>query len=252
MFFLLSKLLVYFTYPLTWILLLLLLRLVVKPVRLKKRLLVSSIVIFLLFSNMFLLNRFAQWWDYAPVHLPPGSHYGCAIVLGGFSLETSKGDTGYFNTNADRFIQGMQLYRQGFAPRILITGGNGSLHKSDFSEGSWTRQQLLLQGIPDSAILVENNARNTLENALFTKHVIDSLHIPPPYIMVTSAFHMRRSVWIFNNVGLPVTPYPCNYIAGAERFKLMDVLPQPLALSTWNTYIKEVIGCVAYSAKQKL
>ena len=142
MFFLLSKLLVYFIYPLTWVLLLLLLRLIVKSVRAKKRLLTASIVVFLLFSNMWVLNQFARVWDYSPAHFPAGTHYSCVIVLGGFSF-SSPDDSGYFNMAADRFIQGAELYKQGIAGRILMTGGSGSVIKEKFREADWANKEFL-------------------------------------------------------------------------------------------------------------
>lgn len=251
MFFLFSKLLLYFIYPLTWVLILLMLRLIVRSQRAKKRLLVASLIIFILFSNAWVLNQFAKVWDYKPAKLPAGSHYSCVIILGGFSVSSPE-DSGYFNVLADRFIQAASLYKQGIADHILMTGGSGSVMKENFREADWANKQFLKLGIPQSDILLENKSRNTLENGAFTKNLLDSLHLKPPYLLVTSAFHMRRSVWVFQKEGVPVVPYPSNYMAGVGKFSLMDVLPQAMPLDVWTLYIKEVIGCAAYYIKSKL
>ncbi len=248
MFFILSKLLVYFIFPLTWILILLIGCLLSKSAKRKKGFLVSAILVFLLFSNAWLLNQFARVWEPEPKSIPAGTKYSCVIILGGF-VAADRNDSGYFTLAADRFIQGVKLYEMGIVNHILVTGGNGSLLKHAFRESKWVKTQLLAFGIPDSAILIENDSRNTLENAAFSKRVLDSAGLKAPYVLVTSAFHMPRSEWIFNKEGLNVVPYPCNYFAGRGKFNPADLLPQAHVLDLWFLYIKEAVGYYAYKIK---
>ncbi|WP_157543965.1 YdcF family protein [Mucilaginibacter paludis] len=181
---------------------------------------------------------------------PPEGKYSCAIVLGGFSSADQDGN-GYFNGSADRFIKTLQLKVTGRVPLILMSGGNGQLIKtSNLKEADYVFSQFKAFNIPDSCIMIENQSRNTLENAMFTKRILIDKKVPGPYLLVTSAFHMRRSAYIFKKIGINVTPYPCDFIAGKSAVSLSDfIIPDPLALAQWNIYIKEVVGFVAYYLK---
>jgi uncharacterized SAM-binding protein YcdF (DUF218 family) len=242
MFFILSKLLLFFILPFSWLMAFLVAALAVKKPHLKRRYLIISAAILFIFSNPFLLNTFARRWDMKPVPLTENK-YSCVIVLGGFSGETTNGD-GAFNGLADRFIQGLKLLSTGKVSRILITGGNGNLLSSKFKEADWARSQLRLLNVPDSLILTEDQSRNTLENAAFTKTVLAKNHLQPPYLLVTSAFHMRRALGIFNREKIPVVPYPCNYVAGKTDITIFDFIPDPGVFNGWAMYIKEVVGMV--------
>jgi uncharacterized SAM-binding protein YcdF (DUF218 family) len=246
MFFFLSKMLIYFLYPLSWVLILLLCGLIFKKKR--KAFNISALIVFLIFSNGFLLNRVASRWDYTPVELPVGSKYSCAIVLGGFQMQ-DKNEKGYFNSSADRFIQALLLYKQGYVGKILITGGSGMLGRSSLLYSSWAKGEFVKCGVPANDILVENDSRNTFENAQFSKRVLDSAGIKPPYVLITSAFHMRRSLWVFGHEKLPVVAYPCNFVLGRADWYLGDLLPNASPLAAWSVYFKEIIGLQAYRIK---
>ncbi len=240
MFFFFSKLLVVFIYPFTWILALLIAAIIVKSPLRRRKLLIAATSITLVFSNMFLLDQFAKRWDIGTATLQP-QPYSCVIVLGGFTSEDANGN-GFFNVDADRFIQGLKLYTTGRASHILITSGNGNVIHDKFAEADWVKTQLSEFKVPDSCVLIEDRSRNTLENAAFSKAVIDAHHLPPPYLLVTSAFHMRRSLDIFKRANLPVVPYASNYIAGRGKIAPDSFVPNAEALFKWNTYTKEVIG----------
>ncbi|HAL80916.1 MAG TPA: hypothetical protein DCO83_00725 [Mucilaginibacter sp.] len=241
MFFVLSKLLVLFIFPLTWVFSLLIAAVISKNQKKKRRFLILSVVLLWVFSNAFFVNQFAKRWDINPVPLKTTGAYSCAVVLGGFTTEDAKGG-GFFNANADRFIQGLKLVSTGKVTHILISSGNGNLIHDNFTEADWVKTQLQQFKIPDSCILIENKSRNTIENVAFSKSLLNARHLQPPYLLVTSAFHMRRSLGIFKTTGIEVTPYPCNFIAGKDGFSFASLLPDAESLFKWNIYIREVIG----------
>ncbi|HWZ03040.1 MAG TPA: YdcF family protein [Mucilaginibacter sp.] len=189
------------------------------------------------------MNKFSGLWDIKPVPLKTSGPYSCAIVLGGFSSEGKNGE-GFFNTSADRFIQGLKLLSTGQVSHILISGGNGNLIPDSFEEGDWVKTQLKLFKVPDSCILIEDRSRNTIENAAFTKPILQKAALQPPYLLVTSAFHMRRSLGIFKATGINVIPYSCNYLpgTGSTNISIGDFIPDGSILGTWDYYIKEAIG----------
>jgi uncharacterized SAM-binding protein YcdF (DUF218 family) len=242
MYFILSKLLLIFIYPFTWFLAFFLAAFLIRNPTLKRRFFIVSAAILLIFSNPFLYNQFAKQWNIQPVPLKAGQ-YSCVIVLGGFSGEDANGN-GFFNGSADRFIQGLKLVTTGKAAHILISGGNGSLVKSQFAEGDWVKTQLLQLKVADSSIISENRSRNTLENAAFSKILLAEKHLQPPYLLVTSGFHMRRSLKIFKKAGVEVTPYPCDFFAGNQNFSFDLFIPDGATFAGWNIYIKEVVGVI--------
>ncbi len=250
MFFVLSKLFSYFISPFFWIVLFLIAGLVTKKQQLRKICLRTSLILFLIFSNPFLLSRVARWWDLKETQLPEGKTYSCAIVLGGFASEDYDG-SGYFNSTSDRFIEVAKLKAEGKVSHILISGGNSMLIPTAFRESDWVASQLRAFNVPDSNILVENQSRNSFENALFSKKVLDSARLPPPYILVTSAYHMRRALYIYKKMGIDVIPYPCNYIAGKGKTTLSDFIPDMGTIGTWTFYVKEMVGYVVYTFKKK-
>ncbi len=241
MFFILSKLLVYLLYPISWILVLLMIACFIKSRKYQRRTLITALVLLLFFSNSFLLNQFAKYWDIAPYHSTTVSNYSCAIILGGYVSEDENGK-GFLNWSADRFIQGIKLEETGKVSHILISGGSASLNPDAFIEADWISAELKAFHIPDSIILVEKKSRNTLENIQFSKAILEDKHLPPPYLLVTSAFHMRRALLICKKADIKVVAYPCNYFAGNGIISAGDFIPSAQTSSDWNIYLKELVG----------
>ena len=248
MYFVFSKLLLVLILPFTWFLAFFIAALVVKKPHLKRRFLIISAVIMLLFSSPVLFSIFSHYWDIKPVPLKKTGAYSCAVVLGGFSGEDANGN-GFFNTSADRFIEGLKLLTTGKVTHILISSGNGNLIHTKFEEADWVQTQLKQLNVPDSCVLIENRSRNTIENAAFSKIILNKSHLQPPYILVTSAFHMRRSMNIFKKTNLDVIPYPCNYIAGEKNISVDGLIPDAAVLGSWNYYTKEVVGNIVVNFK---
>lgn len=239
MYFIFSKVLFFLITPFFWVAALFIAGVISKKKHVKKRFFIASAIVFLLFSSPFLLRRFARVWNYPPS--PITGKYSCAIVLGGFASEDAKGD-GFFNASCDRFIEGAELKTTGKVTHILISGGNSSLNPDGFREADWVKKEILKLNIPDSAVLVERNSRNTFENAEFSKKVLATKHLTPPYILVTGGYHMRRAMYIFKKGGVDVVPYPAEYFSIFENFSIGELMPDLEILLRWNTYIKEMVG----------
>lgn len=228
---------------LLWVFAFLLITLFSKNAKRKKKFLLWGIVVLYIFSNSVLINAVSWAWDIRDTTAQANKKYTCAIVLGGFSSDDGHGG-GFFNMAADRFIQGLRLQRMGKVDKMLLTGGNGLLMPSAYREADWTREQYLDLQVPDSCILIENKSRNTIENAAFTKQLLQQQKLKGPYLLVTSAFHMRRSLMIFKKQGIDVIPYPCNFSTRTFSFSAEDLLPSAGAMAGWGTYVKEFIGYV--------
>ncbi|RYE22161.1 MAG: YdcF family protein, partial [Sphingobacteriaceae bacterium] len=101
----------------------------------------------------------------------------------------------------------------------------------------------------DSTLLFEKQSRNTIGNIRFSKAILDAEHLPPPYLLVTSAFHMRRALLICKKAGLQVTPFPCDLSPAANQVSFDQLFPSADALSGWNGYLKEFVGYIVTSFK---
>ena len=241
MYFILSKILLFLLSPIYWIITLLLIAAFTKRAKLRRRTAIAGLVLLLVFSNTYLLGLVSKAWEYPETKLPPNAHFSCAIVLGGFASPNSKGE-GHYGWAADRFIQGMRLQRTDTVSHILISGGNGSLNPGAFSEGEWARGQLKQFGFADTAILIEGRSRNTMENAQFSAAMLKKSGLKPPYLLITSAFHMRRAMMIFKRANVEVVPYTCNFIAGDPAFSMYSLIPEFSAIGGWDTWFKEMMG----------
>ncbi len=251
MFFILSKLLQFLLVPLNWIFILLIVRFFVHSIRLKKRLLIVASILFLFFSNAFIYQKIMLLWQQNVSELQPNKHYKIAVVLGGFSA-FDKNDKGYFNTSGDRFIQTLKLYKQGIIDKIIISGGAGSIQQKEPPEADFVRKEFLANGVPDSVLLVENASRNTYENALFSKKIIDSLHIKSPIVVITSAFHSRRTKAVFSKLGIQTVIHPSAFSVIDYQFDVEDfIFPSAYILSEWPRLIKEIVGLVTYKISGK-
>jgi uncharacterized SAM-binding protein YcdF (DUF218 family) len=248
MFFILSKVLLILTEPFFWILIAIAWAFITKKTIRRKRLLYIALVLFLLFSNPYVMRTFTRYWD-MPSQNVVGKTFSCAIVLGGF---TSVGDDGkgYFNGAGSRFIEALKLKVSGSANKILVSGGSGLLTKgSNFKEADVTAEQFRILHIPDSVVLLENRSRNTMENALFSKKVLADKKIAGPYLLVTSAFHMRRALYTFKKAGLDVVAYSSDYSADNGDISFNDIIPSVEVLDKWDIYTKEIFGYIVYHVK---
>lgn len=250
MFFFLSKVLSFLVAPFTWAILLLIWAWITKnPVR-KKRLFIAGVVILLVFSNRFLHNQVMLAWEIPPTAEPATGRYDAIIVLGGFSTYNEELDRINFTGSSDRFLQGVQLVKKGVAPVMLVTGGSGSITFADHKEGDRVRTYLQKIGFPDSLYLIENESRNTYENAVNSAKLLNPKFPKGRYLLVTSGYHMRRSLGCFAKAGLQCDPYSVDMHGGAGRFSIeYFLLPDVGVLNDWNLLIHEWMGCLAYEAK---
>lgn len=104
-----------------------------------------------------------------------------------------------------RSLWAAEAYGDGYAPRIICTGG--ITESRPRSESSACRELLINNGVPPEAIFIEERSRSTIENALYA-HQIMQANGWQSALLVTDSFHMLRASWIFNTQGITHTAYP--------------------------------------------
>jgi uncharacterized SAM-binding protein YcdF (DUF218 family) len=196
MFFILSKILAFLLKPLNWLALFALFSLFTKNETRRRKSVKVLIIMLLVFSNPWLVNQFARTWETGKRSPDSISQpYDIGILLGGFVNFNAESPPGLltFHQAGNRLTATLMLYKTGKIRRILISGGAGRLIGDVPPEAGAARQFLLQCGVPDSAIVIENNSRNTRENALFSKELIQKLAPEGRCLLVTSAWHIRRA-----------------------------------------------------------
>lgn len=194
--------------------------------------------VIIVFSSPAIYNWYARWYQPEPAKLPVGAGYDFGIVAGGFGSVDADGN-GYFNSASDRFLQAVKLYKEGIIKNILISGGNSRKKDKSFSEAQWARKEMVVFGVPDSVIFVEDRSAATKENAVNSRRILDSLNVKTPCVLITSAFHMPRAQKLFEQQNMEVIAWPCNYTEGRGPFTLSDLIPRFSLLGDWSRYLKE-------------
>jgi len=240
MFFILSKVLLFMIKPLFWITILLVVALFTKKQDRKRRLIIATIIVFLFFSNAFIVGKIANWYE---ADYPVKQKYDVGIVLGGFSGFNERNHQIAFNWASDRLFQTLALYKKGKINKILLSGGNANLVDNKIKEADLVVDYLKLIGIPDSAILFENQSRNTLENAKNSLALIKKYKPDAKILVITSAWHIPRAKTIFEKQTTnKIDYYPTNFI-GKTSFNFEDlIIPDLGSFGTWELLFKEWIG----------
>ncbi len=247
MFFLISKLLAFLVNPVFWLIILLLYVWLGHQELVKRRIIKIIVVLLYVFSNPFLFDEAMRLWEVPAVSVQSLGVYDAGIVLGTTSRYDKQLDRIQFVQSSDRLFQAIELYKKGKIKKILYSGGSGSVLHQDEKEGPWIKRYLMTLGIPEQDILTEDNSRNTHENALMAEPILN--HIAPngKYLLITSAYHMRRSLRCFEKAGIAVDPYSTDRISGPRKLELGYLLiPETFTFASWYILNHELIGFLTY------
>lgn len=143
-----------------------------------------------------------------------------------------------------RLAHGVELYRMYGLP-IVVSGGVVFSRDGMEAEAEHAREALLHMGVPDESIILERRSRNTWQNAEYSAEIVGN----SPVILVTSALHMRRALFSFQNHGVEASPSPSGYMYEPEPFNAVDYLPGAEALRGASAALHEYIGLVYYFLK---
>ena len=169
---------------------------------------------------------------------------GVIVLGGGESPELSSvWRQSEFNSAAERVMVIPVLARQFPEAKIVFTGGSGSALRQQFKGADAVAEYIDQLGL-SSRVLFENQSRNTYENALLSAELLGG--VPEgQWLLVTSAFHMPRSVGIYRKQGWNVIPYPVDHYSTTETGLKLD--PKLWRnLRDLNTAMREWIGLVVY------
>jgi uncharacterized SAM-binding protein YcdF (DUF218 family) len=174
-------------------------------------------------------NRFAKMTS-----IPP--HAKGMILLGGsFDVMTTRGrgETAY-NLAAGRFIQFVEIAKANPHLQLVFTG-------TPF-EAETAKKEFKALGLDPASIHFEENSKDTKENAAKTKELLKP-NSQEQWLLVTSAYHMPRSVGLFRKAGFNVVPYPVDYHTPGN-YEMWFFLGLKLNLDAWQASSREWLGMV--------
>ncbi len=185
-------------------------------------------------------NRIAR-----PASLP--ADLSCIIILGGaFENEVIAGRGGMeFNQAADRFIEGLKLAQTYPAAKILVSGGDGSFSGIYDGDAETSAAFFSTFGIAPERIIRESRSRTTFENADNTRGLLKKNGLSD-CALITSAFHMPRSMGLFRKLGIAVTPWPVDYRTSGQLSLGPDFSQPSLNAQLTTTAMREWTGLIAY------
>ena len=176
----------------------------------------------------------------------PLQRYVGMIVLGG-ALEpgyiwTTPGQSA-LNDGAERMTEALALLHKQPTLQILFTGGEGELFGNGLSEADRAAQFFAGQGLAPKKLLLEGASRTTYENAILSKSV-PGVDPTQNWLLVTSAWHMPRSMAVFKRAGWNVTAYPVDFRAGLNTPWTQYQMNS--GVKKWNIAVHEGLGLLAY------
>ncbi len=199
------------------------------------------------------LTRSLEWRYLPPDELPKAEII--VVLSGGTHSDQYPRPTVEVNSAGDRVLYGAWLYHQGVAPQVLLSGGYIGWSGERDAPADDMADIMVWMDVPEDALIIERSSRNTYENAVNSRRILDGMGISR-IVLVTSALHMPRSVALFEKQGLEVIPMPTDYNVTAENWEqlwapdptaqIFNLIPSASNISSTTNILKEYLGMMVY------
>jgi uncharacterized SAM-binding protein YcdF (DUF218 family) len=253
----LSKLLPLFIYPLGLSCILLAVALFLSYKRSRWAYVPIALALLILFvaGNVRVSDRLVKSleWQYLPRNPMPEAE--AIVILGGATRNIDAPRImPDLSERGDRLLYGGKLYQDDLAPLIILSGGRIQWFGGVESEAQDMATILQLMGIPSEAMILEPNALNTYQNAIYTQKILQERGIKK-ILLVTSAIHMLRSLAIFRKQGMEAIPAPTDFLVSEGNFRavnyslesrILSWFPDSESLERTTLALREYIGIVIY------
>ena len=170
------------------------------------------------------------------------------VVLSGMLHQVDGAPLGEWNDAVDRFEGGVALFKAGKAPVIVFTRGQVPWQPYAIPEGELLAKRASLLGVPKKAILLTEKVCNTADEAMAARKLLRfNKEKRKCIILVTSAYHMRRALMLFERAGFTVVPYRVDYQTDDKApLTFLSYLSNGESLEKSEKAWREVIGLAFY------
>ena len=213
-----------------------------------RKLLIASVVLLAIcgFSPLGKLVLYPLESRFPPWDAARGAPDGIVVLGGSIDPDLSAAHgLPVFKGAVDRVIAVAALAHRYPNARIIFSGGSGNLISGDAREADYASAVFESLGVPKQHLTMERRSRNTQENAEFSK-AIAAPKSGERWLLVTSAYHMPRSVGLFRKAGFAVEPYPVDWRVGGRADILTFSSLSSEGLDRVDTGIREWMGLAAY------
>ena len=183
-------------------------------------------------------------YPYKPTSIESLKEADAIVVLSGMLHQV--GDNKYNKyefSDPDRFFGGLDLIKENKSDKIIFTAGQLPWTDNWQPEGFVLKDKAVSLGVPQLKILVTENVKNTYEESIAVTKLIPK---NSSLILVTSAFHMQRSKFLFEKQGFDIIPYPVDFKTSNAKTSLINFLPSVDSLNKASLFIRENIGRLYY------
>jgi uncharacterized SAM-binding protein YcdF (DUF218 family) len=172
------------------------------------------------------------------------------IVLGGAMDETMIANRGalVLGPSGSRMTEAAALALRYPNAKMVFTGGSADIlgNGSSMSEAQGARLLFTSLGLPPDRFVYEDRSRNTWENAIFTRDLVQP-KAGERWLLVTSATHIPRAMGVFRQAGFDVVAWPAHYFtSGRLRDALSPARQASDGLMLVDIAAREWIGLVVY------
>ena len=218
---------------------------------------VVSVAWLTFWSTPIFVERTLMAWEqqYAPTLPELAADADIIVVLGGGLQGASKPErpTPDLGEAADRMWAGAKLYNAGKAPKVLLTGGSQPWNGLTTSEADGMADLMISFGVAKGDLILEDQSQNTYENAVLSEPFLTKLEVQSA-LLVTSAFHMQRSIAVFEKAmpGIQWIPYGTDIQTVQRAPSVIEWLPAVGTLRQSQAYLRERVGIWVYGWRDYL
>lgn len=133
-----------------------------------------------------------------------------------------------------RLNEVVRLYKEGYGKYIIVSGGKGN--GEDITEAMAMKTFLLDKGIDENKIVMEDKSRNTMENLVFSKNVMDYIGFKSA-VVVSNKYHLKRASLISKSLGMNAS-YSGVFVS---QYKFTE----------YKGYVREVLGVLRFLVLKK-
>lgn len=210
-----------------------------KSKNLRRGILISSIVLVIFIGNGFLGKLISGYLQDSYLNTPEVKNTAVQnpiiVVLGGGVVDIDNTEK-LHTMSYSRLVTAYQLYhefKKNNQPCKILISGKGRGHKS---EAELFSENFKKMGVEDADMIKEDQSMNTYQNAKFSNEIISKMGANSLYL-VTSGFHMKRSVALFETFGLKPIPQASDLIDTE-----ITVFPNSYNAAFTFVMLKEVVG----------